>query len=50
VRTVLDGASHLHHVLLMECPADLWFLQDITGSVEACTRYSGSLFAACSRW
>jgi hypothetical protein len=37
-------------VILMECPADLWFLQDTTDSVETCTVHSGTLYAACNRW
>lgn len=50
VRAALGGGSHLHHVLLMECPADLWFLQDVTRSTEACMLNSGGLYAACNRW
>jgi hypothetical protein len=50
VRISLDGESHLHHILLMECPADLWFLSDITRTSEMCTTHSGSMFAACNRW
>jgi hypothetical protein len=46
VRIGLDGASHLHHVLLMECPADLWFIQDITRNSEMCTTHSGGWAAA----
>jgi hypothetical protein len=50
VRIALDGDSHLHHVLLMECPGHLWFLQDITRNSEMCTTHSGSMFSACNRW
>uniref|UniRef100_A0A383VWF0 Uncharacterized protein n=1 Tax=Tetradesmus obliquus TaxID=3088 RepID=A0A383VWF0_TETOB len=50
VRVGLDGASHLHHILLMECPGDLWFLKDITRNSEMCTTHSGSMFSACNRW
>lgn len=50
VRVGLDGESHLHHILLMECPGDLWFLEDITRNSEMCTTHSGTMFAACNRW
>lgn len=44
------AASHMHQLQLLECPADLWFLHDVTRSSDSCVKHSAAMMAACSRW
>lgn len=50
VRAVLGRGPQPHHMVLMECPGDLWALPFITRSTDFCSSYSKDLDAACEVW